>query len=71
MRVKITYYLEVISSWCYWAEPAWAELKRRYADKVEFGWKIAQMPVAAYRLARRKLNGSIAAAARSCARHSC
>jgi hypothetical protein len=26
MNVKITYYLEVISSWCYWAEPAWAGL---------------------------------------------
>jgi predicted DsbA family dithiol-disulfide isomerase len=48
MNVKITYYLEVISSWCYWAEPAWAELKKRYANKVEFGWKIAQMPMEAY-----------------------
>ena len=48
MNVKITYYLEVISSWCFWAEPAWAELKRRYAGKVEFGWKIAQMPTEAY-----------------------
>ena len=48
MSIKITYYLEVISSWCYWAEPAWAELKQRYAGKVEFGWKIAQMPVEAY-----------------------
>lgn len=48
MNVKITYYLEVISSWCYWAEPAWKELKKRYADKVEFGWKIAQMPAEAY-----------------------
>lgn len=48
MSVKITYYLEVISSWCYWAEPAWAELKQRYAGKVEFGWKIAQMPAEAY-----------------------
>jgi predicted DsbA family dithiol-disulfide isomerase len=48
MSVKITYYLEVISSWCYWAEPAWAELKRRYAGRVEFGWKIAQMPAEAY-----------------------
>lgn len=48
MNLKITYYLEVISSWCYWAEPAWAELKQRYAGKVEFGWKIAQMPVEAY-----------------------
>jgi len=45
---KVTYYLEVTSSWCYWAEPAWAELKKRYADKVEFGWKIAQMPAEAY-----------------------
>lgn len=48
MNVKITYYLEVISSWCYWAEPTWTELKKRYAGKVEFGWKIAQMPAEAY-----------------------
>ncbi|MFM2295108.1 MAG: hypothetical protein RLZZ350_1521 [Verrucomicrobiota bacterium] len=48
MSVKITYYLEVISSWCFWAEPAWAELQRRYAGRVEFDWKIAQMPAAAY-----------------------
>jgi predicted DsbA family dithiol-disulfide isomerase len=41
--VKITYYLEVISSWCYWAEPAWAELKKRYAGRVGFEWKIARM----------------------------
>jgi predicted DsbA family dithiol-disulfide isomerase len=46
--VKATYYLEVISSWCYWAEPAWAELKRRYAGQVEFNWKIAQMPAEGY-----------------------
>jgi predicted DsbA family dithiol-disulfide isomerase len=45
---KVTYYLEVTSSWCYWAEPAWAELKKRYADRVEFAWKIAQMPAEAY-----------------------
>ena len=45
---KVTYYLEVISSWCYWAEPAWTELKRRFENKVEFGWKIAQMPADAY-----------------------
>jgi predicted DsbA family dithiol-disulfide isomerase len=46
--VKVTQYLEVISSWCHWAEPMWAELKRRYAGRVEFGWKIAQMPRDAY-----------------------
>jgi predicted DsbA family dithiol-disulfide isomerase len=48
MSVKITYYLEVISSWCHWAEPAWADLKHRYAGRVEFGWKIARMPVETY-----------------------
>jgi len=42
--MKVTYYLEVISSWCYWAEPAWAGLKARYAARgVEFDWKIALM----------------------------
>jgi predicted DsbA family dithiol-disulfide isomerase len=42
MNIKIVYYLDVVSSWCYWAEPAWAELKRRYANApVEFSWKIA------------------------------
>jgi len=46
--VHVTYYLEVISSWCYWAEPAWAELKQRYAGRVEFSWKIALMPAEAY-----------------------
>jgi len=45
--VHVTYYLEVISSWCFWAEPAWTELKRRYADRVEFTWKIALMPAEA------------------------
>ncbi len=50
--MKITYYLEVISSWCFWAEPAWAELKRRYAGQVEFGWKIALMPPEAYPVSR-------------------
>jgi predicted DsbA family dithiol-disulfide isomerase len=43
MPIKITYYLEVISSWCYWAEPAWAELKPRYPTEVTFEWKLALM----------------------------
>jgi predicted DsbA family dithiol-disulfide isomerase len=41
MRITLTYYLDVISSWCFWAEPAWAELKKRYEGRVEFQWKIA------------------------------
>jgi predicted DsbA family dithiol-disulfide isomerase len=41
--MKVTYYLEVMSSWCYWVEPVWAELKSRYAGRVEFEWRIALM----------------------------
>jgi len=42
MNIKVTYYLDITSSWCYWAEPAWAELKQRYAKApVEFDWAIA------------------------------
>ena len=42
MNIKITYYLDVVSSWCYWAEPAWRELKQKYAKSpVEFDWAIA------------------------------
>ena len=50
--VQVTYYLEVSSSWCHWAEPAWAELKNRYQGRAEFGWKIAQMPAEAYPVSR-------------------
>lgn len=41
--MKVTYFLQVISSWCYWAEPTWAELKQRYRGRAEFEWKIALM----------------------------
>jgi predicted DsbA family dithiol-disulfide isomerase len=43
MKLRITYYLDVASSWCFLAEPAWAALKERYVDRVEFEWKIALM----------------------------
>jgi predicted DsbA family dithiol-disulfide isomerase len=43
MRIAITDYLDVVSSWCFWSEPTWAELKRRYEGRVEFQWKIALM----------------------------
>jgi len=43
MQVSITSYLDVISSWCFWSEPAWAELKRRFEGRVQFEWKIALM----------------------------
>jgi predicted DsbA family dithiol-disulfide isomerase len=44
MRIKATNYIDVVSSWCYWAEPAWAELKKKYENKnVDFEWKVALM----------------------------
>jgi predicted DsbA family dithiol-disulfide isomerase len=52
--MKITYYLEVLSSWCHWAEPTWAELKTRYAGRVEFGWKIALMNPDGFPLSREQ-----------------
>jgi len=54
MKIKVTYYLEVVSSWCHWAEPAWVELKRRFAKEAEFDWKIAQMPAEAYPTSREQ-----------------
>ena len=53
--MKVTYYLEVISSWCYWVEPTWAELKARYAPRgVEFEWKIALMKKEDYPVSREQ-----------------
>ena len=43
MRINVTDYLDVVSSWCFWSEPTWAELKRRYEGRVAFQWKIALM----------------------------
>ncbi len=50
--VRVTYYLEVISSWCFWAQPAWEELQRRYSQRAQFDWKIALMPPEAYPVSR-------------------
>jgi len=43
MVITVTDYLDVVSSWCFWSEATWAELKKRYGDRVEFQWKIALM----------------------------
>jgi predicted DsbA family dithiol-disulfide isomerase len=43
MSITLTDYLDVISSWCFWSEPTWAELKKRYEGRVQFQWKIALM----------------------------
>lgn len=41
--VKITYFLEVLSSWCSYVEPVWRELQADYAGRVDFSWRIALM----------------------------
>lgn len=41
--MRLTYYLEVVSSWCHWAEPAWKELRERLAGRADFEWKVALM----------------------------
>jgi predicted DsbA family dithiol-disulfide isomerase len=43
MSITVTDYLDVVSSWCFWSEPTWAELKKRYEVRVKFQWKIALM----------------------------
>ncbi len=55
MLLKITYYLDVISSWCHWSEPAWALLKSQYSGSAEFQWKIALMDSACMPKSRRQL----------------
>lgn len=42
--IKLTYYLDLVSSWCFYAEPMYADLKRRYSGQIEFGWKSALIP---------------------------
>ena len=44
MKVKVTYFLDVLSSWCHWAEPAWTAARRRFADRADFDWQIALIP---------------------------
>ncbi|MDQ2868146.1 MAG: DsbA family protein [Verrucomicrobiota bacterium] len=46
MRILITNYLDVVSSWCFWGETSWTKLKERYEGRVEFNWKIALMDAA-------------------------
>lgn len=42
-RLTVTNYIDVVSSWCYWAAPVWQELQQRYAGRAQFVWKIALM----------------------------
>lgn len=52
--MKITYYLEILSSWCYWCEPTWAQLKEKYAGQIDFSWKIALMRPADFPISKEQ-----------------
>lgn len=39
MRVEM--FLDVLSSWCFLAAPAWARLRETYEGRVKFAWSIA------------------------------
>lgn len=55
MKLKIIYYLDVASSWCFFSEPAWAALKDRYAGRADFEWKIALMDAAGLPASKEQL----------------
>jgi predicted DsbA family dithiol-disulfide isomerase len=47
MNLKVTLYLDVVSSWCYWAAHAWLDLREQFdGAPVEFDWKIALIDAA-------------------------
>lgn len=50
--IAVTLFVEVQSSWCFWFEPAWAQLKERYREQAKFVWKIALMPAEAFPTSR-------------------
>jgi predicted DsbA family dithiol-disulfide isomerase len=52
--VRITYYLDITSSWCMWVEPVWAELRSRYENRCEFDWKIALMDASGMPVSREQ-----------------
>lgn len=52
--LRVTYFLDVTSSWCWWAEPAWIALKDEFRDRATFDWKIALMDPAGYPTSRQQ-----------------
>ncbi|MGB0373188.1 MAG: DsbA family oxidoreductase [Opitutales bacterium] len=42
--VKITYYLDVVSSWCHYFEPVWERLGKTFGNQLERRWEITLIP---------------------------
>ena len=69
--LKVTYYLEVVSSWCHWAEPAWAELKNVTQTEPNFNGRSRSCRRRATQFPPANATGFIGAAVRWCARPIC
>jgi predicted DsbA family dithiol-disulfide isomerase len=52
--ITVTFYTDVTSSWCYWAEPAWADVKSKYSGQAEFRWKIALLDAKSLPISREQ-----------------
>jgi predicted DsbA family dithiol-disulfide isomerase len=44
-KVKVIYYLDVLSSWCLIAEDAVERIRKEFGDKVEVDWRIAALRI--------------------------
>ncbi|MFN2474990.1 MAG: DsbA family protein [Chthoniobacterales bacterium] len=55
-RLTVTNYIDVVSSWCHWAAPAWQELQRCYAGCAKFQWKIALMDATGFPTSHAQLD---------------
>ncbi|HZV79809.1 MAG TPA: DsbA family protein [Candidatus Binatus sp.] len=42
-RLKLIYYLDVLSSWCFVVEPALARLRQTLGQRLEYDWRIAYL----------------------------
>jgi len=42
-RVRLVYYLDVLSSWCLVAEGALDKVRREFGDRLEYEWRIAAL----------------------------
>jgi len=39
--VKLFYYLDVMSSWCFYSEPQLERLRKKYGARLTYDWRIA------------------------------
>ena len=42
--INVIYYLDIVSSWCFYSESTWTRLKERYQGVATFDWRISLIP---------------------------